>query len=84
MLGIIFADPFLDLVINSKQPLHATIFFKKNYILKKDYQKALKKSTLSFFLNPVPFNTQSYQKQKGPRTSDHLYYIIKLGQRIYN
>ena len=34
-----------------------------------DYQKALKK-LISFFLwNPVPFNGQSYLKQKGPGTS---------------
>ena len=37
-------------------------------MLKEDYQKALKKLTL-FFLNPVSFNRQSYQKQKGPGTS---------------
>ena len=36
----------------------------------KDYQKPLKKSTLIFLPNPVPFNVQSYQKQKGPGTSD--------------
>ena len=34
-----------------------------------DYQKVLKKLTLFFLLNPVPFNEQSYQKQKGPGTS---------------
>ena len=39
-------------------------------ILKEDYQKALKKLTLFFLSNPVPFNGQSYQKQKGPGTSD--------------
>ena len=31
-----------------------------------------KKSTLFFLPNPVPFNGQSYQKQKGPGTSDQL------------
>ena len=40
--------------------------------MKKDYQKALKKWTLFFLLNPVPFNGQSYQKQKGSRTSVQL------------
>ena len=39
-------------------------------ILKEDYQKALKKVTLSSLSNPVPFNRQNYQKQKGPGTSD--------------
>ena len=38
--------------------------------MKEDYQKALKKLTLLFVSNPVPFNGQSYQKQKGPGTSD--------------
>ena len=39
-------------------------------VLKQDYQKALKRVTLFFLLNPVPFNRQNYQKQKGPGTSD--------------
>ena len=34
--------------------------------MKEDYQKPLKKSTVFFLPNPVPFNWQSYQKQKGP------------------
>ena len=38
--------------------------------MKGDYQKPLKKLTLFFLSNPVPFNGQSYQKQKGPGTSD--------------
>ena len=37
--------------------------------MKEDYQKALKKLTLFFLSNPVPFNGQSYQKQKGSGTS---------------
>ena len=37
----------------------------KLYILKEDYQKSLKKLTLFFLPNPVPFNGQSYQKQRG-------------------
>ena len=40
----------------------------KTRFLKEDYQKALKK--LIFFLNPVPFNGQSYQKQKESGTSE--------------
>ena len=34
--------------------------------------KSLKKLTLFFLSNPVPFNGQIYQKQMGPRTSDQL------------
>ena len=32
--------------------------------------KSFEKVNLIFFLKPVPFNGQSYQKQKGPETSD--------------
>ena len=49
------------------------ILLKKD-ILKEDYQKALKKLTLFFLFNPVPFNGQSYQKQKGSQTSDQLFF----------
>ena len=34
-----------------------------------DHQKAIKKLTLFFISDPVSFNGQSYQKQKGPKTS---------------
>ena len=37
--------------------------------MKEDYQEALKKLTIYFFSNPVPFNGLSYQKQKGSGTS---------------
>ena len=37
-----------------------------------DFQKTLRKSTLFFLSNPVSFNGQNYQKQKGPGTSDQL------------
>ena len=42
-------DPFLILVYNPKQPLHARNSFKSK-ILKEDYQKALKKLILSLFV----------------------------------
>ena len=61
-------DPFSILVNNPKRPLHARTSFKKK-ILKENYQKALKKSTLFFFGTQSFFNTQSYQKQKEPGTS---------------
>ena len=41
------------------------------------YQKALNKLTLLFLSNPVPFNGQSYQKQKGPRTSDQSLFRLQ-------
>ena len=71
---------------------------RKKDILKKDYQKALKKLNLFFLLNPVPFNGQNYQKQKEPGASDQslsmlqnkfrkipllvMYYLIKLNYII--
>ena len=61
--------PFFILVNNPKQPLHPRNSF-KNKILKGDYQKPLKKLTLFFLSNPVPFNGQSHKKQKGLGTND--------------
>ena len=52
----------------------------KEDILKKDYQKALKKLTVFFLLKPVPFNGQSYQKQKEPGTSDQ--WLFRLQNKI--
>ena len=45
--------------------------------MKEDYEKALKKLILFFHLNPVPFNGQSYQKQKGPGTSDQSLFKLQ-------
>ena len=39
--------------------------------------KNLNKLTLFFLLSPVPFNGQSYQKQKGPGTSDHSLFRLR-------
>ena len=39
--------------------------------------KSLKKFTLFFLTNPVPFNGQSYQKQKGSRTSDQSLFRLR-------
>ena len=48
--------------------------------MKEDYQKALKRLTLFFLLNPVPFNGQGHQKQKGPGTSDQS--LFKLQKKF--
>ena len=69
-------DPFLILVNNPKQPLHARNSFKKD-ILIEDTQKALKKLALFFLSNPVPFNRQSYQKQQVPGTSDQSLFRLQ-------
>ena len=39
--------------------------------------KPLKKLTLFFLSNPVLFNGQSYQKQKGPGTNDQLLFRLQ-------
>ena len=51
-------DSFLILVYNPKQPMHARneTSFLKQEILKDNYQKAFKKLTLSFLLNPSKTN----------------------------
>ena len=69
------ADPFFIFVNNPKQLLHAINSF-KNKIVSKDYQKPLKKLTLFFLSNPVPFNEQSYKKQKGLRSSDQSLFSL--------
>ena len=52
--------------------------------MKKVYQKALKKSTIFFLLNPVPFNGQSYQKQNGPGTSDQSLFRLRSKFRKFS
>ena len=39
-----------------------------------NYQKSLENLTLFFLLNPVPFNGQDYEKQKGPETSNQTFF----------
>ena len=39
--------------------------------------KSLKKVTLFFLSNPVPFNGQTYQKQKGPGTRDQSLFRLR-------
>ena len=45
--------------------------------MKEDHQQTLKGVTLFFLSNPVPFNRQNYQKQKGPGTSDQLLFRLR-------
>ena len=39
--------------------------------------ESLKKVNFIFSFEPVPFNGQSYQKQKGSRTSDQLLFRLQ-------
>ena len=61
--------------------MHARNYFRIN-ILKEDYRKALKKLTLFFLSNPVPFNEQSYKKQRRPGTSDQS--LFRLQKKFRN
>ena len=45
--------------------------------MKQGYQKTFKKLTLFFLSNLVPFKGQSYQKQKGPVTTDQLLFKLQ-------
>ena len=61
--------PLLILWYKLKQLLQARNSLKVRYFERR-LSKSLKKSTLLFLSNPVPFNEQSYQKQKRSGTSD--------------
>ena len=41
------------------------------------WSRSLKKWTLFFLSSPDPFNRQKYQKQKGPRTNDQLFFRLR-------
>ena len=58
-------SPFLIIVNDPKQSLHARIFLKNKIF----WNRIVKNLTLFFLSNSVPFNGQNYQKQKGPGTS---------------
>ena len=78
------ADSFLILVKNRKQPLHARNCFKDNINWKEDYQKALKRLTLLFLSNLVPFNGQDYKKEKELGTCNQsLVRKIPLSMKYY-
>ena len=47
------------------------ILFKIRYFVR-ELSKTLKNVKFIFFPNPVPYNIESYQKQKGPGISDQL------------
>ena len=63
-------EPFLILLNNPKS-------FKNIRHFEKGLSKSLKKVNLFFISNPVPFNGQSYQKQKGSGTSDQSLFRLR-------
>ena len=51
--------------------------------MKKYCQKPLKKLTLFFLSNSVPFDGQSYEKQKGPGVSDQLLLRLQVHKNFF-
>ena len=49
--------------------------------MKEDYQKALKNLSLFFFLNPVTFNGNVYEKQKEPGNSNQSLFKLQNKSR---
>ena len=45
--------------------------------VREDCQKTFKKVASFFLSNPVPFNRQNYQNQKGRGTSDQLLFRLR-------
>ena len=56
------------------------IFVKIRYF-ERGLSKTFKKVNFIFLSNPVPFNGQSCQKQKGPETSDQTLFNLKTGSK---
>ena len=59
-----------------KQSCLQEFFFLKKTILKEENQKAVKNLTLFFLPNPVPFNGQDYEKERGSGTGDQLVFRL--------
>ena len=49
--------------------------FKEDY--RKAYKRIIKKITLFFLLNPVPFNERNCQKRAGLGTSDQFFFSLQ-------
>ena len=62
--------PFFNFGKEPKIAIACKKFFQKKIFLKNNCQKAREKLTLVFLLNPVHFNGQDYEKQKGYGTGD--------------
>ena len=56
------------------------ILLKERYF-EKGLSKSLKKVTLFFLSKPITFNSQNYQKQKGPGTSDQSLFRLQNNLR---
>ena len=57
------------------------ILLNLRYFERGSFKNPLKNLTLYFLLNPVSFNEQSYQEQKGPGTSDQLLFMLQTSSQ---
>ena len=64
------------LVNNQNSHCMQDIILKVRYF-ERGLSKSLKKGNFIFLSNSVPFNSQNYQKQKGPETSDQLLFRLQ-------
>ena len=65
------------MINNPQQPLHASNSFKNTVrYFERGLSKSLKKD-LIFVSNPVPFNGQDYEKQKGLGASIQLFFRLQ-------
>ena len=72
-------DPFLILVNNPKQPLEVrnSLNSLKIRYCERGSSESLEKVGSFFLSNPVPFNRQDYDKQKGLGTSEHSFFRLQ-------
>ena len=75
-------DFFIILVNNPKHNTNQEIILKVRYF-ERGLSKSLKKVTLFSPSNPVPFNRQNYQKEKGRGTSDQSLFKTSSEKFLY-
>ena len=67
----------LLIILVNNQNSHCMQDILKVRYFERGLSKSLKKGNFIFLSNSVPFNSQNYQKQKGPETSDQLLFRLQ-------
>ena len=63
-------------IISTNNPKQSKVrYFER--VSERGLSKSLKKGNFVFFSNPVPFNRQNYQRQKGPGTNDQSLFRLR-------
>ena len=73
--------PLFNFALLSKAAIACKKLLKIRYF-ERGLSKSLKENSLGFLSNLVPFNGQSYQKQKGSGTNDQL--LFRLPNKFRN